>query len=175
MASMMIFFTFFTGAYGAGTILDEEADGTLQRKISSPIRLSAILGGKSLGIVFILLLQMLVLIALSSLVFGINWGSPFKILIAVFTTTAASTGLGMFLISLCKDRNQTGIVSSFPGNNQKFYSSRLEQPCMGAGSKKRVLPGITARCRSTSYNRPCAVLYRCVLFPAALHQIKMDR
>ena len=110
MASMMIFFTFFTGAYGASTILDEEADGTIQRNITSPIRLSAILGGKSVGIIFILLVQMLVLLTLSSLVFGINWGNPIKILIAILVTTAASTGLGMFLISLCKNRNQTGIV-----------------------------------------------------------------
>jgi ABC-2 type transport system permease protein len=110
MASMMIFFTFFTGAYGASTILDEEADGTIQRKITSPIRLSAILGGKSVGIIFILLVQMVVLLSLSALVFGINWGDPFKILIAILATTAASTGLGMFLISLCKNRNQTGIV-----------------------------------------------------------------
>jgi ABC-2 type transport system permease protein len=110
MASMMIFFTFFTGAYGASTILDEEADGTIQRNITSPIRLSAILGGKSLGIIFILLVQMVVLLSLSALVFGINWGHPVKISIAIFSTTAASTGLGMFLISLCKNRNQTGIV-----------------------------------------------------------------
>jgi ABC-2 type transport system permease protein len=110
MASMMIFFTFFTGAYGASTILDEEADGTFQRNITSPIRLSTILGGKSVGIIFILLVQMLVLLTLSALVFGINWGHPIKILIAILATTAASTGLGMFLISLCKNRNQTGIV-----------------------------------------------------------------
>ena len=110
MASMMIFFTFFTGSYGAQTILEEQEKGTLARMITSPSRLSVILGGKIIGVIVIMLLQMTVLIISSSFLFKINWGDPLKITHAVLTTSAAASGLGLFLMSLVKDTRQAGIV-----------------------------------------------------------------
>ena len=110
MASMMIFFTFFTGSYGAQTILEEQEKGTLARMITSPSRLSVILGGKIIGVIVIMLLQMTVLIISSSFLFKINWGDPLKITLAVLTTSAAASGLGLFLMSLVKDTRQAGIV-----------------------------------------------------------------
>jgi len=110
MASMMIFFTFFTGSYGAQTILEEQEKGTLARMITSPSRLSVILGGKIIGVIVIMLLQMTVLIISSSFLFKINWGDPLKITLAVLTTSAAASGLGLFLMSFVKDTRQAGIV-----------------------------------------------------------------
>jgi len=110
MASMMIFFTFFTGSYGAHTILEEQEKGTLARMITSPSRLSVILGGKIIGVIVIMLLQMTVLIISSSFLFKINWGDPLKITLAVLTTSAAASGLGLFLMSFVKDTRQAGIV-----------------------------------------------------------------
>ena len=110
MASMMIFFTFFTGSYGAQTILEEQEKGTLARMITSPSRLLVILGGKIIGVIVIMLLQMTVLIISSSFLFKINWGDPLKITLAVLTTSAAASGLGLFLMSLVKDTRQAGIV-----------------------------------------------------------------
>jgi ABC-2 type transport system permease protein len=132
MASMMIFFTFFTGAYGAESLLDEEAEGTLARKMTSPTNLAVILGGKSLGIILILLVQMTVLITSSMIIFGIDWGNLVNILIAILATTAASAGLGLFLMSLVKDRRQTGIifggVMTVMGMGGGLFTAGIENP-----------------------------------------------
>jgi ABC-2 type transport system permease protein len=110
MSGMMAFFVFFTGASTALTLLQEEEAGTLQRLFSTPTALSAILGGRIIASLVTLLLQVVVLLVVSALVFGIDWGEPLFIVLVTVGTILLAGSFGLFVISLLKDTRQGGIV-----------------------------------------------------------------
>ncbi len=109
-AAMMIFYVFFTGSATAQSIIKEEEEGTLKRLFTAPVRLSTILSGKILGTVITLIIQVVVLVMASALVFGIRWGRPLPIALASLGLITLSASFGIFIMSLVKQSNQLGIV-----------------------------------------------------------------
>lgn len=110
MAGQMIFFAFFTGGYAMMSILQEEEEGTLARLFSMPLRRITILTGKFLAVVLIVTLQGLILMVASHYAFQIDWGTPISALLALSGQVAASTGLGVMLISFVRSTRQGGAV-----------------------------------------------------------------
>ncbi|MGV8025380.1 MAG: ABC transporter permease [Anaerolineaceae bacterium] len=110
MVGMMIFFSFYTGAATSESLLQEEEKGTLARKFVSPTPVKTILAGKFLGVFITLVVQMCVLLFLSSLIFHIQWGEPGKIILAVIALVVSAAGFGLLLMSLLRDSRQTGII-----------------------------------------------------------------
>jgi ABC-2 type transport system permease protein len=110
MAGMLIFFVFFMGANGAESIILEDEQGTLARLFTTPTSLAAVLGGKFLGVVVSLCIQVALLLGASSLLFGIHWGqAPTMILVALGLIVVAA-GFGVMLMSFIKNSRQTGPV-----------------------------------------------------------------
>lgn len=68
------------------------------------------LAGKYLAVFLTVVLQGLVLLAAGSLAFGIHWGAPVAVLLALFGQMAAAVGLGVLLISFVKNSRQGGVV-----------------------------------------------------------------
>lgn len=110
MAGMMIFFVYFMGANGAQSIVREDEDGTLARMFTTPTSYATILGGKFLGVLIALILQTLVLLAASMLIFQINWGRPTTIALVTAGMIVAATGFGVMVMSFVKNTRQTGPV-----------------------------------------------------------------
>lgn len=110
MAGQMIFFAFFTGAYAMMSILREDEEGTLARLFTSPTSRTAILTGKFLAVVVTVALQGLVLIAAGRFAFGIAWGQPAGVALALVGQVIAATGLGVLLIAFVKNSQQAGPV-----------------------------------------------------------------
>lgn len=110
MAGMLIFFTFFTGASSAELLLKEQEEGTLARLFTTPGGRDAILAGKLLSGLLTILAQCAVLMAASSLLFGVKWGSPASVLLAVLATALAATGFGLLLLSGVRSMRQAGPV-----------------------------------------------------------------
>jgi ABC-type Na+ efflux pump permease subunit len=69
----MIFFTFFTGAAGAASLLYEQEEGTLAWLFTTPTPRAAILGGKFFAVLLILAVQVSVLLFAGRLLFGIRF------------------------------------------------------------------------------------------------------
>lgn len=67
-------FLMFTVSYGGRSILAEKAQGTLPRLLVSPTNSMQILGGKVFGIFLTGVVQMLILIGGTSLLFQLKWG-----------------------------------------------------------------------------------------------------
>lgn len=111
MAGMLIFFVFFTGANTSQSILTEQEEGTLARLFTTPTPLPAILGGKFAATLFTLVVQSVVLVAASALVFQINWGSLAALAVVIVGLVISSAGLGIFLISLAKSSRQAGVMT----------------------------------------------------------------
>lgn len=110
MAGMLIFFMFFTGANTAGTITKEQEQGTLARMFTTPTPIPMILGGKFASIFMLLFVQAVVLLVLSSLFFGIHWGSLSLLIPVVIGWVVAAAGFGLFVVSFVKTSQQAGAL-----------------------------------------------------------------
>jgi ABC-2 type transport system permease protein len=109
-AGQMAFFAFFTGAYSMMSILRENEEGTLARLFTTPVQHTTILVGKFLAVFLSVLVQGVVLIIASHYAFGINWGNPLPVLLALLGQVVVATGLGVLLISLVKTTQQAGPI-----------------------------------------------------------------
>lgn len=110
MAGMMVFYLFFTGAASAQSILEEEEAGTLPRLFTTPTDQSSILGGKLLAALVTLAVQVVVLLILSALIYGIHWGRPLPLSLVSLSLIVLSACFGLFVTSLLKNSRQGGIV-----------------------------------------------------------------
>jgi ABC-2 type transport system permease protein len=110
--SMAIFFLMFTVTLGGRSLLDEKSTGTLARLASAPIGETAILGGKMLGIYLTALLQMAILLTVSSLLFGVQFGDPLAVQVLVAALAAAATAWGILLAAVARTPGQVTTIGS---------------------------------------------------------------
>ncbi|HUW10392.1 MAG TPA: ABC transporter permease [Anaerolineae bacterium] len=110
LAGMMVFYVFTTAANSAISILQEEEAGTLPRLFTTPTPQSNILGGKFLYIFFTLVIQIVVLVVVTGLIFGIDWGTPLPVAVVTLAVVVLAASFGLFVASLLKDTRQGGIV-----------------------------------------------------------------
>jgi ABC-2 type transport system permease protein len=110
MAGQMIFFACFTGAYAMLSILREAEDGTLARFFTTSLRRTHLLLGKFLAVLVTVIVQGLVLLAAGHYAFGITWGQPASVALALTGQVVAAAGLGVLLIAFVKSTRQGGPV-----------------------------------------------------------------
>lgn len=110
MMGMMVFYAFYTGAASAQDILQEEEKGTLPRLFTTPTPVSVILGGKFIAVFALVVVQIVVLMGFSSLIFKAEWGAPLPAALAAIGSVVVASSFGIFIMSWLKDTKQTGIV-----------------------------------------------------------------
>jgi len=111
--SMGIFFLVFAMMDGTRSILDEDREGTLDRLISTPTSHGQILLGKIFGVFLTGLVQFIVYVIASRLLFNVNWGSSVVgLALMTLVTVAAFTSLGAFIAAFARDANQANIFGS---------------------------------------------------------------
>lgn len=110
MAGQMIFFAFFTGSYSMMSILQENEEGTLARMFTLPLTRTTVLTGKLLAVILMVIVQGVVLLIAAHFIFGIQWGEPTMVALALLGQVLAASGLGVFLISFVKTSRQAGPV-----------------------------------------------------------------
>ena len=110
MGGMMIFYAFFTGTSTAQSILREEEERTLPRLFTTPTPQSTILTGKLLSVFMTVFVQVVVLLIVSHLVFGIQWGAIVSISLVALGTIFSASSFGIFVNSFLKDTKQAGVL-----------------------------------------------------------------
>jgi len=110
MAGMTVFYVFFTGASTAQSLLTEDQRGTLQRLFTTPTPQSAVLGGKFVSGVLMIIVQITVLLLFGYLVFHIEWGALVTLLPLVVSLTLAASTFGVFLMSWIYTERQAGLM-----------------------------------------------------------------
>lgn len=110
MAGMLVFFVFFTGAGSASSIIHEDEQGTLARLLTTPTSRAVILGGKFAASLFTLVVQALVLLIASTLVFDIHWGEPLTVTLVTIGLVVVAAGFGVLLMSFVKTTRQAGPI-----------------------------------------------------------------
>lgn len=110
MGGMMIFYAFFTGANVGASILKEDEEGTLPRLFTTPTAQSSILSGKFLSVFLTVLVQTIVLIVLSSLIFRIEWGDVRSVILLIVGIVCIASSFGIFINSLLRSTKQGGVI-----------------------------------------------------------------
>ncbi len=110
LAGQLIFFTFFTAAYTAESIIREDEEGTLARQFTTPTSRAQILAGNFLAVVLMLIVQVAVLIVAGRLIFSVRWGQPGAVVLVLAGLIVAAAGFGIMVMSFLKDTRQTGLV-----------------------------------------------------------------
>jgi len=110
MAGMVIMFAFFTGVNTAETIIREDEEGTLARLFTTPTPRAVILGGKFAAVFITLVVQVVVLMLASAIIFRIRWGEPLAVASVALGLVVAAAGFGVLLMSFLKNTRQTGPV-----------------------------------------------------------------
>ncbi|MGB8251639.1 MAG: ABC transporter permease, partial [Anaerolineaceae bacterium] len=93
-------------------LLVEKREGTLPRLLITPTTASQVLTGKMVGSYMTGALQMLILIAASTLLFQLKWGDPLAILILVLASVFGAVGWGMLISALIKTPGQATSIGS---------------------------------------------------------------
>lgn len=109
-AGMLVFFAFYTAAVMAQSILREEDEGTLPRLFTTPTARATILGGKFTAIFMMVIVQVLVVMLISSLLFKITWGEPLLVALSIVGLVVCAAGFGLFLLSFVKTTRQAGPI-----------------------------------------------------------------
>lgn len=115
VAGIGVMFLLFSTAGAAGSLLDDEEAGILDRILSSPLGMSRLLFAEWLWVMLMGLTSMVVLFLFATIVFGLGpWTVPRVIATAIMTvfTAGAASALGMLLASLCRSRGQLAGIST---------------------------------------------------------------
>jgi ABC-2 type transport system permease protein len=102
-------FLMFGAMFGAFAFVRERREQTLARMLSSPATKFDVVGGKSLGILTVGIVQFFVLFLGTKYLFGVDWGpTPGGIIIVGVAEAFAATGLAMTLSALGKSERAIG-------------------------------------------------------------------
>jgi ABC-2 type transport system permease protein len=115
VAQTAVMFLLFSMAGAAGSLLDEQENGTLERLLSSNIGMGGLLAGKWLVIALIGLAQLAVMFLWAWKPFGLTLFTPHHLAgwaIMSCATAAAGAGFGMVLATACRSRGQLSGAST---------------------------------------------------------------
>ncbi|PIE02720.1 MAG: hypothetical protein CSA81_06075 [Acidobacteria bacterium] len=114
-AAIGVMFLLFSMTAAAGSILEEEEAGTLERILTSKVSMTHLLLGKWLFFTGMGFTQVMIMFIWASALFGLTLWTPYfltgSILVSIFTAAAAAA-FGLFLAVLCRSRSQLGGIST---------------------------------------------------------------
>lgn len=114
-AGIGVMFLLFSMAGAAGSLLEAEEFGTLERLLASRLGMGGLILGNWLFFVLVGIAQLLVLFAWAAVAFGLDLGSLRTCIGAVtmtVATSAAAAAFGMMLATLCRSRGQLSGIST---------------------------------------------------------------
>ncbi len=93
----------------AGSVMLEKREGTFRRLLVAPMSRAAMLAGKVVPYYIINLLQLILMLGVSSLLFKMSLGySPAGLVVVSLAAAATATGLGVLVASLARTEAQVG-------------------------------------------------------------------
>ncbi len=93
----------------AGSVLREKREGTFRRLLVAPMSRMVMLGGKLMPYYLINIIQIAIMLGVSSLLFKMSLGdSPAGLVVVSLAAAATATGLGVFVAALARTEAQIG-------------------------------------------------------------------
>ena len=100
---------------GATGLIETRQLGLAQRMLSTPTAASTVIAGEVLGRLLVALVQALVIIVGSALVFGVRWGQPAGVAAVVVLFALVAAGAGVLLGALFRNQQQAASVTVLLG------------------------------------------------------------
>jgi ABC-type Na+ efflux pump permease subunit len=110
MGGMMVFYAFYTGASTAQSILKEDEERTLPRLFTTPTSQATILSGKLMSVFMTVSIQVITLLVVAHLIFGIQWGETLPVAMTAIGVILSASSFGVFINSFLKTTKQGGVL-----------------------------------------------------------------
>ncbi|MCX6084011.1 MAG: ABC transporter permease [Caldiserica bacterium] len=108
---MALLYLIFTANTGTDGMLEEKRQHTLPRILATPTSRVQVLLGKLVGIFAIAALQFAMIIVLTRVLYGVNWGASVPAVIVMATATVlAGAGLSTMVAALARTPEQAGEI-----------------------------------------------------------------
>ena len=114
-AAELVLFMFLTSLSASAMLIETRRLGVTRRMLASPTEVRTILVGETLGRFAIALVQGLLIVAGTVLLFRVDWGNPFTTGLVVLLFALAATGAAMVMGSVLKNASQAGAMGVFLG------------------------------------------------------------
>ena len=114
-ANQLIVFTFLNSLTTAAALVETRSFGVTRRMLATPTPTRVIVTGEALGRVAIALLQGLIILVGSALLFGVRWGDPLGAAALLGAFALVSGAAGLLLGALCRTQQQIGGIGILLG------------------------------------------------------------
>ncbi|MCK5130304.1 MAG: ABC transporter permease, partial [Clostridiales bacterium] len=114
-AAMLCMFILFSAGIGGRSMLEERENLTYDRMKVLGVTYFQMMVSKLIVVTIICLLQSVVMIGLSSIAFGVNWGNFFSIAVIALTSAIAVGGLGSFIGAISLRSGNYKVANAFDG------------------------------------------------------------
>jgi linearmycin/streptolysin S transport system permease protein len=114
-STQLLLFIFLNSLNGAAWLIETRRLGIGRRILSTPTSAATLLSGQLLGRLAVALVQALVIVIGSLLLFGVDWGDPFGTAAVIVSFCLVSTGIAALLGSIFGTEQQAGPVALLLG------------------------------------------------------------
>ena len=114
-STQLLLFIFITSLSGAVALIETRRLGVSRRMLSTPTPTGTIVLGEMLGRFGVALLQGLIIVLGSALIFGVNWGDPLGAALVIIVFCLVGAGAGILLGSTLKNDQQASSVALLLG------------------------------------------------------------
>ena len=114
-STQLLLFIFMTSLPGAVALIETRRLGVARRMFSTPTAARTILAGEALGSFGLALVQGLIIVFGSALVFGVSWGNPAGAALILIMFSLVGAGVGMLLGSVFSNDQQAQPVALLIG------------------------------------------------------------
>ena len=111
----LVLFIFLTSMTGAAFVIETRRLGIGRRILSTPTSTRTIVIGQLLGRLAVALVQALIIVAGTALIFGVSWGDPLGGAAVILCFSLVATGVATLVGSLCATEQQAQPVAFLLG------------------------------------------------------------
>jgi ABC-2 type transport system permease protein len=111
----LLLFLFLISLTGAVALLETRRLGLSRRMLATPTPAGTVIAGETLGRVLIAVIQAVVIIGGSALLFGVHWGQPAGVAAVVILFALVGAGAGILLGTLLRNEQQAIGISLLLG------------------------------------------------------------
>lgn len=110
-SSQLVLFMFLTGLTGSAALIQSRQLGVTRRMLSTPASTRTILAGEALGRLGVTLFQGVYIVAVTLVVFRVNWGDPLGAAAIMLVFGMVASSAAMLLGSLFSNDQQAGGIA----------------------------------------------------------------
>jgi ABC-2 type transport system permease protein len=114
-AQQLVLFMFVTSLSASSQLIQTRRLGLSRRMLATPTPAGTVVVGEGLGRFGVAMLQGLIIVAVSFLLFGVDWGDPVASLALVVAFALVGTGAAMLMGSVLDNADQAGSLGVFLG------------------------------------------------------------